>query len=74
MYKDRHGIYYRNFIDRLLGKASPSLNMAHGGMAALQRRAVNNFMGYGEKKNRKYAVYAYDTTYLAVEVKKHEKL
>lgn len=99
MYKDRHGIYYKNFIDRLLGKASPSLNMMYGGMAALEQRAVNrmlkrakivdalvihwlargsgnttHFMGYGEKKKRKYAIYVYHNTYLATEVKAHEKL
>lgn len=99
MYKDRHGIYYKNFFDRLLGRVSPSLNVTYGGIAALERRAVNrmlkkakiveplviywlvrgsgkttHFMGYGEKKGRKYAVYVRHNTYLATEVKKHEKL
>lgn len=99
MYRDRHGICYRNFIDRLLGKPSPGLTVMYGSMAALERRAVNNmlkkakavdrwvirsmqrrngitahFMGYGEKKGRKYAVYVCRNTYLATEVKRHEKL
>lgn len=31
MYKDRRGIFYKNFIHRLMGIASPSLNWRYGG-------------------------------------------
>ncbi|WP_027294884.1 hypothetical protein [Robinsoniella sp. KNHs210] len=40
MYKDRRGIYYNNFIDRILGIASPSLNLLYGGMGAVRERAL----------------------------------
>ncbi|WP_394911974.1 hypothetical protein [uncultured Robinsoniella sp.] len=40
MYKDRRGIYYRNFIDRIMGIASPSLNLLYGGMGAVRERAL----------------------------------
>ena len=39
MYKARDGIYYKNFLYRVLGIASPSLNMAHGGMWAIRQKA-----------------------------------
>lgn len=40
MYKDSRGIYYKNFIDRILGIASPSLNWRYGGMGAVRERAL----------------------------------
>lgn len=40
MYKDRRGIYYKNFIHRVMGIVSPSLNWRYGGMGAVRERAL----------------------------------
>lgn len=40
MYKDSRGIYYKNFLYRILGIASPSLNWKYGGMGAVRKRAL----------------------------------
>ncbi|MDU7031652.1 hypothetical protein [uncultured Robinsoniella sp.] len=81
MYKDRRGIYYNNFIDRILGIASPSLNWRYGGTGAVRKRAIERsfknaelvekwkvrymrrngeniiFLGYHQKRDKKYAIY-----------------
>ena len=40
-YRDRNGFYYKNIFYRLLGIASPSLNMAHGSMPCGETAKTN---------------------------------
>lgn len=97
MYKDRRGIYYKNYIYGILGIASPSLNLLYGGMGAVRKRALERsfknaelvekwkvrymrrngeniiFLGYHQKKDKRYAIYICENRRYDTESKKFRK-